>query len=316
MDSEGFSPELRDLALLSAVIEPFDSASEQLLKRFAGVCVSRNKLRALTAEKGAVAEAYLQRHVPVSDELVTGSRQYVEIDGGMIRVDGAWEEAKVAVLFSADERVQVGKDRHQLQEKQVVGVRGTPEELATMLKRRVAACGTLLAPVVCIGDGAPWLWNLFARLFPERIEILDWFHVNEHVSKAAKVLYEEAPEEAERWRAVQLDRLEHDEAESVLEALRFARKATRSKAKREAVDDLERYLTTNRERIQYGTFRAQGLLIGSGAVEGAINHVVQQRMKRPGMRWKADGADHMLALRCVYRSTGHWDDFLSWLPAA
>jgi hypothetical protein len=34
-------------------------------------------------------------------------------------------------------------------------------------------------------------------------------------------------------------------------------------------------------------------------------------MKRNGMRWSGSGADHMLALRCIYRSTGHWDQFLS-----
>ena len=73
---------------------------------------------------------------------------------------------------------------------------------------------------------------------------------------------------------------------------------------------------SNRERVRYGTFKAQGLLIGSGAIESAINHVVQQRMKRPGMRWKVDGADNVLALRCVYRSTGHWDEFLRWRQAA
>ena len=34
---------------------------------------------------------------------------------------------------------------------------------------------------------------------------------------------------------------------------------------------------------------------------------MQQRMKRVGMRWRAAGADTMLALRSIYRSTGAWD---------
>ena len=59
----------------------------------------------------------------------------------------------------------------------------------------------------------------------------------------------------------------------------------------------------------YGTYRAQGYHLGSGAVESAVSYVVQQRMKRVGMRWQATGADAMLALRSVYRSTGAWNDF-------
>ena len=73
--------------------------------------------------------------------------------------------------------------------------------------------------------------------------------------------------------------------------------------------DLERYLTTNRARMRYQTFRAAGYAIGSGTVESAVSHVVQQRMKRVGMRWRAAGADAMLALGSIYRTTGAWDRF-------
>ena len=78
---------------------------------------------------------------------------------------------------------------------------------------------------------------------------------------------------------------------------------------RKVAEDLQRYLTTHRERMRYRSFRAAGYQIGSGAAESAIGHVVQQRMKRAGMRWGAPGADAMLALRSVYRSTGAWDAF-------
>ena len=49
--------------------------------------------------------------------------------------------------------------------------------------------------------------------------------------------------------------------------------------------------------------------IGSGAVESAVSHVFQQRMKRVGMRWRAAGADAMLSLRTLYRTAGAWDRF-------
>ncbi len=59
------------------------------------------------------------------------------------------------------------------------------------------------------------------------------------------------------------------------------------------------YFTTNAARMDYPTFRAHGLPIGSGAVESAAKHVVQVRMKRSGMRWSRNGGEALLAL-CAY----------------
>ena len=58
------------------------------------------------------------------------------------------------------------------------------------------------------------------------------------------------------------------------------------------------YFTTNALRMQYPLFRRQGLPVGSGAVEGGAKHLVQQRMKRAGMRWSELGARAILHLRC------------------
>ncbi len=59
------------------------------------------------------------------------------------------------------------------------------------------------------------------------------------------------------------------------------------------------YFHTNAERMQYSTYRDQGLPVGSGAVESAAKHLVQQRMKRAGMRWSGRGARAILQLRCA-----------------
>jgi len=42
---------------------------------------------------------------------------------------------------------------------------------------------------VVLGDGAAWIWNLAAEQFPDAIQILDRFHVNEHLSDGAKAIY-------------------------------------------------------------------------------------------------------------------------------
>jgi hypothetical protein len=63
------------------------------------------------------------------------------------------------------------------------------------------------------------------------------------------------------------------------------------------------YFRTNAARMPYPAFRAAGLPIGSGAVESAAKHLVQQRMKRAGMRWSEAGTRGMLAL-LAHRASG------------
>jgi len=65
------------------------------------------------------------------------------------------------------------------------------------------------------------------------------------------------------------------------------------------------YLRRNRERMRYDAYLREGLPIASGAVEGACQHLVKDRLERSGMRWSLAGAEAMLQMRAVYLS----DDF-------
>jgi hypothetical protein len=301
------------MATLAGVIEPYEAASTELLGRLAGVAVSREKIQALVRAEGA--RAFAAPPVPAASAAPSVEPLTVAIDGGMIFVDGRWQEAKIGCVYDTADRV-VTPTRSTVTARQVVAVRGKPETLAAQLWPRAEAVGATQRRVVVLGDGAPWIWHLAAELFPRRVEILDWYHADEHVSAVARVLYGEGTEKARAWRQSQLDRLWIDEVDPVIEVLRCLGPHQRAAAKRTAVEDLSRYLTTNRDRMRYQTFRAAGYAIGSGAVESAVSHVVQQRMKRVGMHWRSHGADAMLALRSVYRSTGAWDRFWADRPRA
>jgi hypothetical protein len=310
-DAEGFTESLRALSLLAGVVEPYESASSTLLGRFADVRVSEEKIQSLVAQFGEAARKWLhdpnrKRPLPTTE---TGAPLYVGIDGGMAFVDGRWQEVKVGCAFDGSERVESEKGRGALTNRQVVAVRGDPQQLGTLLTALFTASLAAHKQVVVLGDGAPWIWNLVAEIFPNRLEILDWFHADEHISTVAKTLYAEGSPEAERWRAVQLEYLAHDEVDHVIESLRFLERSLRG-GKRKIVAELAAYFSRNCTRMLYETYRKRGLHIGSGCVESAVGHVVQQRMKRNGMRWKASGADHMLALRSVYRSEGTWDPLI------
>jgi hypothetical protein len=311
VDEKGFTAGLQELALLAGVMEPYAPGRDELLGRFAGVAVSVEKIERLVAQEGPRAQAFLgEAPEPTPGAAGAAGPCYVGIDGGMIFVEGRWQEAKLGCVYQARDRAELSPTRAALLARQVVAVRGEPAALGALLWPRARAAGIEeTREVVVVGDGAPWIWNLAAEHFPRRVEILDWYHAQEHVSATARVLYGEGTERSTQWRKEQLDRLWDDRVDEVIAGLRWLGPHQRSAAKRQAVEDLRRYLNTNLARMRYRTFREAGYQIGSGAAESAIGHVIQQRMKRAGIRWGAAGADAMLALRSVYRSTGAWDAF-------
>jgi len=65
----------------------------------------------------------------------------------------------------------------------------------------------------------------------------------------------------------------------------------------EMVGSLITSMTKNLDRMDYPRYRAQGLRVGSGAVESTNDHVTGARLKLPGMRWSAQGAAEMTRLR-------------------
>ena len=68
------------------------------------------------------------------------------------------------------------------------------------------------------------------------------------------------------------------------------------------------YFSNNRERMNYPKFRAMGLCVATGVVEGGCKHIVGARLKHGGMRWTVAGANAIIALRCAVESN-RFDDF-------
>ena len=71
------------------------------------------------------------------------------------------------------------------------------------------------------------------------------------------------------------------------------------------------YFKPRLEMMQYHTWRDQDLVIASGQVEGAVRHVVGERLDCAGMRWIPGKAEALLHLRCI-ELNGDWDAFIAW----
>jgi len=138
-------------------------------------------------------------------------------------------------------------------------------------------------------------------LFPRAIQIVDRFHVQQHLSELAKQLYSD-PAVAQLWAQRRHHELDSGRFADLLRAVR--RHADRHNEARKCFQ----YLRRNRERMRYPQFEAQGLCTGSGVVEAACKGVVGARLKRSAMRWTPRGANPILALRCS-KLSGLFQDF-------
>ena len=154
---------------------------------------------------------------------------------------------------------------------------------------------------VVLGDGAAWIWNMSAELFPDAIQVVDIFHAKGHLFEAARAIYGAGTDLADQWGKQRRDELDQGRIDAILTAL----------AEHPACEEARtcsRYITNNRQRMDYPRFRAMGLCITTGVVEGACKHVVATRFKRGGMHWTVNGANAILALRCAILSN-RFDDF-------
>ena len=153
-----------------------------------------------------------------------------------------------------------------------------------------------------IGDGAPWIVEKFKENFGAQGKyLIDFYHVSEYLGAAAVAIA--GPKKATRWLRKQKSRLLTGEVRKILRGLEPHREP--SGAVETPVDDAARYLRQRLEHLHYGQARAAGLPIGSGEVESAHRHVIQQRLKLAGAWWKHTNAQGMLNLR-VARANKCW----------
>lgn len=318
LDEDGFTPMLREMSVLAGAVEPFEEAASVLLEQLAGVSVSGSKIHTLCQKAGEAAAALAEKGaLGKPRRLRPGEKLYVEIDGGMLHIDGEWREAKVGICFPGNDRVTVSKNRRALTHRRVCATLGTREELGKLVLEMVTpylpktpdGAPVIAGNVVVLADGSEWIANLVDEDLPGAMMILDWYHVADHVGDAALALFPDDEKARKRWRGEQLGLLRRGRVDVLLRRLAETELSLPpSSAAKEAVAGLRKYLDKRRAHLVYAKARNEGLIIGSGAVESAIGHVLQQRMKRSGMRWKKPGALAMIELRCAYRSSGGMND--------
>ena len=154
-----------------------------------------------------------------------------------------------------------------------------------------ARCGLEL---VAIADAAPDNWTFLEKLRPDE-RAVDFFHACEHLGEVSD-------------RREQLVRKVPRRATMSTASTRSAICHLRDKATTEPELKVLRrelgFFRKHRRRMRYANLKANGC--GSGVVEAANKVLVNQRMKRAGMRWSVAGGQNVLTFRALLMS-GRFD---------
>lgn len=296
---------------LGVEIASYERAA-RLFGAFTQLSMSKSSLQRLVSSYGQkvagqfAAEAEAMVKVPSKEAEVTwrttpkpdSPLMNVSIDGVMVNLIGeGWKETKITTISAVEPVVD-----------EETG------EVAVQLTRHSYRAGLWEAPVfanhlwvescrrglekaqhlISVNDGAAWIWAVVFLCFARCTQILDWWHAVQRLWAIAHVAFVEDATAA-AWVDTQKRLLAQSQLRQVIHNVRLLFPRTQSLP--EPVRKAVAYYCHNRWRMVYRQFRAAGCPIGSGTVESACKLVVQQRMKQPGMRWRRNNADAMLALR-------------------
>lgn len=243
----------------------------------------------------------------------TGKRDllYVLNDGGMLPGLCGWKEAKVGVLVRGENYLSHRSGRRgQVADARYVAVWGNQDEFKELMRAALdAERWQRFETIVWLGDGAKGNWTLAELLCPTALQILDPVHAVENGVACGRALLGEGHCLLEDWQrrinqlvsAGNVDALVRELMDCWLTGDGMPDLGDEQLG---AIDSLIGYYRNNAARMRYPEYLARGLMIGSGIVEAAHRHVLQERMKLSGQHWSERGGRQMVSLRAAYQTAG------------
>ena len=309
----GYTPALARLICLEGADEPGFEQAERHLAETGGIRVSARQIQRVVQRIGSSAQAWQEREGGLGT--TTARVLYVSGDGTGIPMrkevlagrrgkqpDGSAKTAQVYLgcVFTQHRCDPEGHPVRDYESTTYVSSLDSIDQFGPLLRQEALRRGMgTAARVVLLIDGAASLERMGRDCFKDATQIVDFFHAMEHAGTVLEALIgKEHPDykaRLGRW----AKRLLRDGVQRLIDE---SRREARGRPQAAAVDAALGYFVNNVPRMQYGTFRRQGLFIGSGVVEAGCKTVIGARCKQSGMRWSVSGAQNILALRCIHAS--------------
>lgn len=293
------SPYLQETICFLGQEQTFERASETLNKLL-GIDVWARQLGRISQHYGQQLEELLSEQIKSGEpaaEIEKQTTYYAQLDGGMVFTrEQGWMEMKLARLFPAHANLSLHPSRNWIDPSIYVAHLGSHKGFLPKVERYTDE----ISELVFINDGASWIWKFIEANYPESTQILDFYHAKEHLCEFARE-YFPTIKAGDKWIEIQTEALLDDRVECVIANIRSLLVVAGSKNEK-LRNNLIDYYATHQQRMKYRTFRQKGLSIGSGPIEAAHRHVIQQRMKLSGQRWSISGAQQIANLRTAHKS--------------
>jgi len=298
----GISQRMQELFCLVGQSLVYEESCE-LFEALMGVSTSAPQIQRVCLEYGTAIDSLVESNCETVIPRVQSSDSkdllYIMMDGCMLYTrDNEWKELKLGRLFYDNQVVEIQKNRSEITDSVYVSHLGSVDKFFPKFERHLVGYKSK----VIIGDGAKWIWNWVEDNYPGALQILDFYHAKEKLVIFARHQFKQEQVRLD-WLKEQSDKLLNNQLEEVLQTLKScrARNSEAKLAKQKTID----YYVEHDDRMQYKTYRDEGLMIGSGPIEAAHRSVIQQRMKLSGQKWSIQGAQAIANLRC-YKNSNAW----------
>ena len=314
------TPEMTAKIAYAGQNAPSFEAAEQGFEYMMGLEISRTLIRQITEETGQkVHEQEMEeaeKAIAAPEEAISSllpherraGTQYVLVDGSQVntrhkdQAGSSWKEMKLALIYNDSNVIRRKSGQAVIVDKEYTAYWGDVNGFKKLVFNAALRKGYgTYEQVVFIGDGAHWIWNMCEELFPDAIQILDYYHMCENVYSYARYLYPSDDQKIKGWAEAVIAHIEENEIDKALALI----PATDESRLPQGVPNLSVYLSNNRNRMNYKAYQQSGLNVGSGAIESGNKKIIQQRMKQSGMRWNVETGQTIASLRAK-NASGKW----------
>jgi hypothetical protein len=234
---------------------------------------------------------------------------YMMIDGAAINTrkkdenGSSWRENKLGLVFSsADLRTRRDGLTHDILRKEYVPYLGSVDRFKEHLFECAVRNGYgRYEQTIIASGGAAWIRTMGEELFPDALQILDFYHLAENIYSFGKHLFPGDEKHYTPWAEELIVLLRNSRPEEVMRRL----ERYKGKAFPAGVVNPYTYIGHNKNKIDYAEYKRLGYYIGSGPIESGNKSVVQKRCKQAGMRWNEPTAQDMVTLKAKEES-GIW----------
>ena len=309
-----------EICKMATIASSFHEAGVILKDR--GLDIDAKKIAEIVKRYARRAELIKEKTGIEITETLAGCRVIISTDGGRIRIrknkrgpktskgrnryTTKWREPKLIIIYKVNEQ----GERERTFLPFIEGTMKGPDAAFGLIKYYLSRLEISKAfKILFVADGARWIWNRIPALVKELgiaskqfYSLVDFYHAVEHLVKIADLKTGWKNSEKKSWVKKHRRLLLNGKVDQVLSSVLSICKGRKSKKIRSERD----YFVRNQKRMRYDLVSANGLPIGSGAMESAIRRVVNLRLKGASIYWLEDTAEAMLLLRSFYKS-GRWD---------